>query len=374
MASKLEQMKKRGAARSSEPEVKIIPRGDSGPDDYADINIDRIDLNPDNDIYRQMDEESDVQLLAEDIRRSGLLHNLVVCPKEGAGGRFVLLSGERRLKALKLLVEEERKEKEETGAPNTMSPWQIAKCKVVRGLTENEKLVYLDAANLQVRGSVGNEKVLRFATMRFIQNLQKEPYCMTPEQAKKALKEITPLNPRTINFALAIETELNKDLKALLDEGFLTRSECETYLRLSVQEQETAAEEFRVIRSVDDEQVRGNIRKAFRDELLEIASELQKSARSQMLQAAVAAANAKIASQKQQRRPRANPIVADKNYTYISSKLPQATKKLRGIVTAEGIEESIRAYSAEEREAMKNHLSALIEQAELLRSLMDAAD
>ena len=133
MASKLERMKQRGAARASEPEVKIIPRGDSSPDDYADINIDTIELNPHNDIYRQMDEDSDVELLAEDIKRSGLLHNLVVYPKEGVGGRYVLLSGERRLKALKLLVEQERLEKEAAGAPGTMSQWQIAKCRVVRG-------------------------------------------------------------------------------------------------------------------------------------------------------------------------------------------------------------------------------------------------
>lgn len=374
MASKLELMKQRGSARTGEPEVKIIPRGDSSPDDYADINIDTIELNPHNDIYRQMDEDSDVELLAEDIRRSGLLHNLVVYPKEGVGGRYVLLSGERRLKALKLLVEQERREKEAAGAPGTMSQWQIAKCKVVRGLSDNEKIVYLDAANLQVRGSVGNEKVLRLATMRFIQNLQNPPYNMTLAQAKKALKEITPVNPRTINFALAIETELNRDLKLLLDEGFLTRSECETYLRLSAQEQEQAAEEFRRIRTVADEQACADIRKAFRDALLDIASELQKDARAAMLEEAVAAAQEKIQSQtRKQRRPRGNPIVADKNYTYISSKLPQATKKIKGIVSTEGIEDSIRSYSPEERQDMKNNLSALIEQAARLRDLLDDA-
>lgn len=237
-----------------------------------------------------------------------------------------------------------------------------------------KKIVYLDAANLQVRGSVGNEKVLRLATMRFIQNLQNPPYNMTLAQAKKALKEITPVNPRTINFALAIETELNRDLKLLLDEGFLTRSECETYLRLSAQEQEQAAEEFRHIRTVADEQACAGIRKAFRDALLDIASELQKDARAAMMQEAVAAAQEKIQSQtRKQRRPRGNPIVADKNYTYISSKLPQATKKIKSIVSTEGIEDSIRAYSPEERQDMKNNLSALIEQAARLRDLLDDA-
>ena len=163
-------------------------------------------------------------------------------------------------------------------------------------------------------------------------------------------------------------------MKLLLDEGFLTRSECETYLRLSAQEQEQAAEEFRRIRTVADEQACAGIRKAFRDALLDIASELQKDARAAMLEEAVAAAQEKIQSQtRKQRRPRGNPIVADKNYTYISSKLPQATKKIKSIVSTEGIEDSIRSYSPEERQDMKNNLSALIEQAARLRDLLDDA-
>ena len=64
--------------------------------------------NPDNALYRELDTEEDIALLADDIRRAGLLHNLVVFPKTGVGGKYVLLSGERRLRALRLLVEQDK--------------------------------------------------------------------------------------------------------------------------------------------------------------------------------------------------------------------------------------------------------------------------
>ena len=79
-----------------------------------------------------------------------------------------------------------------------MSEWQKVQCKVVRNLTENEKVVYIDSANLQVRGGISNERVMRQAAARFVENLQKAPYNLSAAEAKKALKEVSPLNSRTI--------------------------------------------------------------------------------------------------------------------------------------------------------------------------------
>ena len=232
MASKLELMKQRGSARTGEPEVKIIPRGDSSPDDYADINIDTIELNPHNDIYRQMDEDSDVELLAEDIRRSGLLHNLVVYPKEGVGGRYVLLSGERRYKALNYLQ------------ARGDAKWNTVKnCRVVTTpLSDNEKKVMLLSANLQVRGGFANEMIRRKAVAELVSCLQAEPYNLTAAEAKKAIKEATPINGRQIDKDLSIEKNLNEGLKDLLDRGFVLRSEAESFLRMTPEEQRIAAQ------------------------------------------------------------------------------------------------------------------------------------
>lgn len=51
----------------------------------------------------------------------------------------MLLSGERRLRALRLLVEQDKREQEEKQLPNRMSEWQKVQCKVVRNLTEKRK-------------------------------------------------------------------------------------------------------------------------------------------------------------------------------------------------------------------------------------------
>ena len=87
-----------------------------------------------------------------------------------------------------------------------------------------------------MRGGISNERVMRQAAARFVENLQKAPY-MSAAEAKKALKEVSPLNSRTIDKALSIQNDLNPDLRRLLDEEFLNRAECETYLRLTLEEQ-----------------------------------------------------------------------------------------------------------------------------------------
>ena len=122
-----------------------------------------------------------------------------------------------RLRALRLLVEQDKREQEEKQLPNRMSEWQKVQCKVVRNLTENEKVVYIDSANLQVRGGISNERVMRQAAARFVENLQKAPYNLSAAEAKKALKEVSPLNSRTIDKALSIQNDLNPDLRRLLE-------------------------------------------------------------------------------------------------------------------------------------------------------------
>ena len=108
MASKLDRLQKKGF-KVNEAALSKIARGDQEPGgEYSEININDIEENPDN----ELDTEEDIALLADDIRRAGLLHNLVVFPKTGVGGKYVLLSGERRLRALRLLVEQDKREQE----------------------------------------------------------------------------------------------------------------------------------------------------------------------------------------------------------------------------------------------------------------------
>ena len=81
MASKLDRLQKKGF-KVNEAALSKIARGDQEPGgEYSEININDIEENPDNALYRELDTEEDIALLADDIRRAGLLHNLVVFPK-----------------------------------------------------------------------------------------------------------------------------------------------------------------------------------------------------------------------------------------------------------------------------------------------------
>ena len=72
--------------------------------ELREIALQDIELNPDNAIFRQLDTDEDVETLANDIDRNGLMHNLVVYPRtDGKQTKYVLLSGERRYKALNYL-------------------------------------------------------------------------------------------------------------------------------------------------------------------------------------------------------------------------------------------------------------------------------
>lgn len=238
-----------------------------------DIMLSDIRLNPDNEIFRQLDDEEDIKILAEDIKRNGLLHNLVVFPeREDKKTVYVLLSGERRYRALNYLQEQGD------------ATWNTVKnCNVITTeLSENEKKVLLYSANLQVRGGFGDEAVRRTAISEFVSCLQKPPYNMTEAQAKKATKEISPQNAKTTEKDLRVERSLNPELKELLNEKFLNRSECEAYLRFTDSQQQELAEKYKQLRDVDCcsdhseesgknyiEVLRDDIHMNFREDLLE---------------------------------------------------------------------------------------------------------
>lgn len=73
------------------------------------IALVNIRTNPDNQIFRVMDDDEDIRILAEDIKRNGLMHNLVVFPEQHEEGMvYVLLSGERRVSCIELPARKRR--------------------------------------------------------------------------------------------------------------------------------------------------------------------------------------------------------------------------------------------------------------------------
>ena len=75
-------------------------------DSYID-NIKMIDISEISSSSDNFYELSGLELLADDIEREGLKHNLVVCKKDDDSG-YWLKSGHRRLAAIKLLIEQNR--------------------------------------------------------------------------------------------------------------------------------------------------------------------------------------------------------------------------------------------------------------------------
>lgn len=207
-----------------------------------DISLFNIRTNPDNEIFREIDDDEDIRILADDIKRNGLLHNLVMFPSTEEGREvYVLLSGERRYRALKLLVEEGD------------TSWQIVRnCNIITTeLSDNEKKVLLYSANLQVRGGLNDEAVRRKAVSEFIECLQKEPYNMNRVDALKAIKSVSSVNPKTIDRDARLEDKLKGSLKELLDAKFLSRSECESYLRFDDEKQEEIGQKYQELNAVD---------------------------------------------------------------------------------------------------------------------------
>lgn len=71
MASKLDRLQKKGF-KVNEAALSKIARGDQEPGgEYSEININDIEENPDNALYRELDTEEDIALLADDIRARG---------------------------------------------------------------------------------------------------------------------------------------------------------------------------------------------------------------------------------------------------------------------------------------------------------------
>lgn len=207
-----------------------------------DISLFNIRTNPDNEIFREIDDDEDIRILADDIKRNGLLHNLVMFPSTEEGREvYVLLSGERRYRALKLLVAEGD------------TSWQIVRnCNVITTeLSDNEKKVLLYSANLQVRGGLNDEAVRRKAVSDFIECLQKEPYNMNRVDALKAIKSVSSVNPKTIDRDARLEDKLKGSLKELLDAKFLSRSECESYLRFDDEKQDEIGQKYQELNAVD---------------------------------------------------------------------------------------------------------------------------
>ena len=110
------------------------------------ILLRNIEFNPHN-LWSCNDDDESIQQLADAIERNGLLHNIVVSQRED--GTFMLLSGERRVKALRLL---QKREQESDPTGQKAHKWDRVQAQTYTGLDELSELIILD--NLQAKFQV----------------------------------------------------------------------------------------------------------------------------------------------------------------------------------------------------------------------------
>ncbi|MBP3918064.1 MAG: ParB N-terminal domain-containing protein [Clostridia bacterium] len=198
-------------------------------DDYRSIPLGQIQLNPQND-YSGDDTDADIEELARDIERNGLLHNIVVSDKTRESGMYMILSGERRYKAVRWLYEKKKENK-----------YALILCKVLTGLDPLDEMLVLDAANLQTRGGMQNEKRFRKATMRFIENLRKKGGVSERDAVDLAVR-YTGISDKLIDKNIAVETNLHPEILALLDRDLIPKNQAVQYAHLPMETQKILAE------------------------------------------------------------------------------------------------------------------------------------
>ena len=208
----------------------------------------KISYNPAND-YRETDNEESIRSLAEDIDRQGLLHNLVVSEKvENGETTYLLISGERRLRAIRLLTDREI-EKVKNGQPGDPGKYATVNCRVVKGLTDRQEMIMLDAANLQTRGGAGDESATRKAMVRYRENVMAE-YGLTNEQVRDIIVDMSPMGFTTVNSNLIIEDNLRAELKSMLDSNEINKKQALAFAKLSQSQQKLITDEISALRRI----------------------------------------------------------------------------------------------------------------------------
>lgn len=235
---KLSSMKKQSKGTLSNQELisqmDVVLKGELPEDQNKIIKVDisKIEVNPNND-YRLSDTQEGIVSLATDIENNGLLHNLVVSKREN--GKYIIISGERRFRALSYLFQKEKDSK------GDVAKYRFIPCRVVEGLSERKEMIMLDAANLQTRGGAGDEAHIRNAMVRYRDNVKAE-YGLTDQQAKDLLVQISPFSKSSINSNMKIRDNLRTELQNLLDAGELTKRSANSLVKLSQKEQKVVSD------------------------------------------------------------------------------------------------------------------------------------
>ena len=175
----------------------------------------------------------DIEELAESIKESGLLHNLVV--RDLKNGKYEILSGERRYRALKLI-----------GAKRVM-------CQV-KDISDVDAELLLIKANAEQRELTPVEKM---EGIKRLERLYKEKKARGEEIPKGKLRDTIGkdmgLSGTQVGRYQKIDKKLIKPLKEKLNQGDITVNQAETLTKLSTSEQEILDNQINALNSEDKE-------------------------------------------------------------------------------------------------------------------------
>ena len=159
------------------------------------IPVSSIIMNDDN-VFSINDTDEEIQSLAENIKENGLIHNITVA--EVAPDKYLLISGERRTKAIKYLGRE------------------TIKANIKSGLSDFEIMKLLFFANSETREYSTEEKINIINSFKEKINKIDIADKASVKAFNSYVSEAFNINPRQASKLISISSELSEPLKELL--------------------------------------------------------------------------------------------------------------------------------------------------------------
>lgn len=202
------------------------------------IPISSIIMNEDN-VFSANDTDEEIQSLAENIKENGLIHNITVA--ETAPDQYLLISGERRTKAMKYLGRD------------------TIKANIKSGLSEFEIMKLLFFANSETREYTTEEKITIINS--FKEKLKKFD---TADKASVSafnsyVAEAFNIHPRQASKLISISSELSEGLKELLFSDIIDINTAAAFAQLPEDYQDYAAD---LIAAGSQKDQKGSVQKA----------------------------------------------------------------------------------------------------------------
>ena len=220
------------------------------------IEVDKIKRN-ENNFY----EIVDIEQLANDIAENGLEHNLVV--NKIADDEYELISGERRLTAIKSLLEKDEKAYENF----KKIPCKVVTCNAI------DSQIRLIQANVLARELTEREKLIQVAQLRKLLEEKKKDGWKNISNINDIMCDILDFSPSQLNRYVSVSKAEDEVKEAYLNKE-LTMAEASEVSRLNASNQKIAME---IINNADEKIPVKDLKNDIKNEEEKIKKELEES-------------------------------------------------------------------------------------------------